>query len=96
MSNVTGYAQLKERLDQIVDAVSADDLPLEEALALYEEAVKLGSAASALIEEDINAKTADELANALASEQAESEDSGAEQEAAAEDAPAEASTVEGD
>ena len=51
MSDVKDYSQLKERLDQIV------------------EAVKLGSKASALIEEDINAKTAEELAAALAAEQ---------------------------
>lgn len=47
-----GYRELKERLDQIVDAVSVDDLPLDDALALYEEAVKLGLRASDLIEQD--------------------------------------------
>ena len=33
-----------------MDQVSVDDLPLEQALALYEEAVKLGTRVSALIE----------------------------------------------
>ena len=44
------FPDIKERLDQIVDQVSVDDLPLEQALALYEEAVKLGTRVSALIE----------------------------------------------
>ena len=69
MSDVKDYSQLKERLDQIVEAVNDEDISLDDALALYEEAVKLGSKASALIEEDINAKTAEELAAALAAEQ---------------------------
>ena len=66
MSDVKDYSQLKERLDQIVEAVNDEDISLDDALALYEEAVKLGSKASALIEEDINAKTAEELAAAEA------------------------------
>ena len=69
MSDVKDYSQLKERLDQIVEAVNDEDISLDDALALYEEAVKLGSKASALIEEDINVKTAEELAAALAAEQ---------------------------
>ena len=73
MSDVKDYSQLKERLDQIVEAVSDEGISLDDALALYEEAVKLGSAASALIEQDISAKTAEELAAALAAEQAEAE-----------------------
>ena len=71
MSDVTDYSSLKERLDQIVDAVSDEGISLDDALSLYEEAVKLGSAASALIEKDISAKTAEELEAALAAEDAE-------------------------
>ena len=35
-----------------MEAVSANDLPLDDALDLYEEAVKLGMRASELIEQD--------------------------------------------
>ena len=45
------FPEIKERLDWIVDQVSRDDIPLEEALSLYEEAVKLGARVSALIED---------------------------------------------
>lgn len=58
---VGSYEQLKERLDQIVEAVSADDLPLDEALELYEEAVKLGMRASELIEQDARLDQSEEL-----------------------------------
>lgn len=54
----TSFEELKERLDQIVAAVSDDDLPLDDALALYEEAVALGLRASDLLEEDIAARRA--------------------------------------
>ena len=43
--------EIKERLDWIVNQVSRDDIPLEEALSLYEEAVKLGARVSTLIED---------------------------------------------
>ena len=52
------FQDVKTRLDEIVDAVSDDSLSLDELLPLYEEAVKLGSRASELIEqaqEDFNA-----------------------------------------
>jgi exodeoxyribonuclease VII small subunit len=52
------FHDVKTRLDEIVDAVSDDSLSLDELLPLYEEAVKLGSRASELIEqaqEDFNA-----------------------------------------
>lgn len=45
------FPEIKERLDWIVDQVSRDDIPLEEALSLYEEAVKLGARVSTLIED---------------------------------------------
>ena len=44
------FEAVKGRLDEIVDAVSSDDLSLDDALALYEEAVGLGLRASDLIE----------------------------------------------
>lgn len=61
-TSMDSYREVKERLDQIVDAVSADDLPLDDALALYEEAVKLGLRASDLIEQDTEAHDLEEEA----------------------------------
>ena len=55
------YEELKARLDQIVEAVSANDLPLDDALDLYEEAVKLGMRASELIEQDARLDQSKEL-----------------------------------
>lgn len=49
------FESVEERLQAIADAVSADDLPLDEALALYEEAVSLGMRACDLSEEGIRA-----------------------------------------
>lgn len=54
------FESVKTRLDQIVDAVNADDIPLDDALALYEEAVSLGLRASDLLEQDISARDAEE------------------------------------
>ena len=45
------YDQVKNRLDEIVEAVGAEGLSLDDALALYEEAVSLGLRASDLLEE---------------------------------------------
>ena len=50
------FDAVKTRLDEIVDAVNAEDLPLDDALALYEEAVALGLRASDLLETDIEAQ----------------------------------------
>ena len=47
------FEELKTRLDEIVEAVSDDSLPLDEALDLYEEAVSLGMRASDLLEAGI-------------------------------------------
>ena len=44
------FSEIKTRLDEIVQAVSDDTMPLDEALSLYEEAVKLGTRVSTLIE----------------------------------------------
>lgn len=54
MSNTdANFEDIKQRLDQIVDRVSEDDIDLDEALSLYEEAVKLGMAACDASEFDI-------------------------------------------
>lgn len=47
------FADVKERLDEIVDEVSREDISLDDALTLYEEAVKLGLGACNLSENDI-------------------------------------------
>ena len=52
------YAEIKARLDEIVEVANDDSLPIDDALELYEEAVKLGLAASNLIEQDIEARDA--------------------------------------
>lgn len=49
------YDAVRARLDEIVDAVNAEGVTLDEALALYEEAVKLGLRACDLSEEDAQA-----------------------------------------
>jgi exodeoxyribonuclease VII small subunit len=46
-------AAVKARLDEIAKAVADDELPLDDALAYYEEAVKLGMRASELMEADL-------------------------------------------
>ncbi len=61
------FESVKTRLDEIVNAVSDDELPLDEALSLYEEAVGLGLRASDLLEEGIDEQTA---AEALAADEA--------------------------
>lgn len=58
------FEDVKSRLDEIVDAVSDDNLPLDDALALYEEAVALGLRASDLLEVDIDAQRAEEETDA--------------------------------
>lgn len=47
------YAEVKARLDEIVEAVKDDSLPLDDALDLYEEAVSLGLRVSDMLEDDI-------------------------------------------
>ena len=44
------FATVKARLEEIARAVDDENLPLDEALDLYEEAVKLGLKASSLLE----------------------------------------------
>lgn len=48
------FEELKSRLDEIVQAVNDKDLPLDQALSLYEEAVGLGLRASDLLEQGID------------------------------------------
>lgn len=52
------FNDLKTRLDEIVSLVSNDDLPLDEALDLYEEAVGIGMQASRIMEEGISEREA--------------------------------------
>lgn len=59
------FEELKSRLDEIVQAVNDKDLPLDQALSLYEEAVGLGLRASDLLEQGIDEASVQE---ALASE----------------------------
>ena len=42
LESYDSFEAVKTRLDEIVDAVSDDELALDDALALYEEAVGLG------------------------------------------------------
>ena len=53
LESYDSFEAVKTRLDEIVDAVSDDELALDDALALYEEAVGLGLRASDLLEENI-------------------------------------------
>ena len=59
------FEELKSRLDEIVEAVNDKDLPLDQALSLYEEAVGLGLRASDLLEQGIDEASVQE---ALASD----------------------------
>lgn len=59
---------LKVRLDEIVELVNDDSMPLDKALDLYEEAVSLGLQVSHLLEQDIANKNA-ELDNGLDEEE---------------------------
>lgn len=52
------FEAVKNRLDEIVDTVSDNHIPLDDALALYEEAVALGLRAGDLLEADIDAHRA--------------------------------------
>ena len=64
------FAAVKTRLDEIVQAVSDENLPLDDALDLYEEAVSLGMRASELLETGIedgqDAEAQDQVAAAEA------------------------------
>lgn len=68
-ANAASYDQVRDRLDEIVEAVSAPGISLDEALALYEEAVKLGLSACDLSEEGAEELLEQDAAN-LTTEQA--------------------------
>lgn len=44
------FTQIRDRLDEIATQVRDDDMPLDAALDLYDEAVKLGMKATELLE----------------------------------------------
>lgn len=56
----SSFEEIQTRLQEIVDAVQDDSLPLDDALTLYEEAVQLGLRASALLEEGISLGSAED------------------------------------
>lgn len=56
--NPKTYGQINDRLKEIIDQVSDESMPLDNALDLLEEAVRLGVQASSLLEEDISARNA--------------------------------------
>ncbi len=76
------FESVRTRLEEIVEAVGAEDVTLDEALALYEEAVKLGLAACDLSEKDVEAAFPEDAPADAAAEDAPTED------APTEDAPA--------
>ena len=47
------FEAIKMRLEEIVEAVSDESIPLDDALDLYEEAVELGMGVSDVLEDDI-------------------------------------------
>ncbi len=80
MNNEHGsFEEIQNRLQEIVDAVSDDTLPLDAALSLYEEAVQLGLRASTLLEEGIALQKPEDDGlledNAVSSEESASQDS---------------------
>lgn len=66
------FEEIQTRLQEIVDAVSDDTLPLDDALTLYEEAVQLGLRASTLLEEGIAAQDSDSDSNSSEEEPSQS------------------------
>ena len=88
-SSADTFDDVRNRLDEIVEAVNAPGISLDEALSLYEEAVKLGLAACDLSEEGAEELIAQEEAEEAAEKQAAKadEDAAAAQEGAATDAP---------
>ena len=89
-SNAASYDQVRDRLDEIVEAVSAPGISLDDALALYEEAVKLGlsacdlseEGAEELLEQDVANLTTEQGEQANQAEATDNQDSPAEGEAA--------------
>lgn len=65
-SNAGTFDDVRNRLDEIVEAVNAPGISLDEALSLYEEAVKLGLSACDLSEEGAEELIAQEEAEKAA------------------------------
>lgn len=59
--NKESFNEVKIRLDEIVEAVNDENISLDDALGLYEEAVKLGIRATSLLEEDIDQQQVDQM-----------------------------------
>ncbi len=53
MNSERSFEDVKSRLDEIVEEISQEGISLDDALSLYEEAVKLGLEACDLSESDI-------------------------------------------
>lgn len=68
------FEEVKGRLDEIVEAVSDENIPLDDALKLYEEAVELGLVASSLLEENLAESNARYDAESAGSDNAERSD----------------------
>ena len=83
------FDDVRNRLDEIVEAVNAPGISLDEALSLYEEAVKLGLAACDLSEEGAEELIAQEEAKETAEKEVALAEAGetAAQESVATDAP---------
>lgn len=84
------FDDVRNRLDEIVEAVNAPGISLDEALSLYEEAVKLGLAACDLSEEGAEELVAEEEAKEAAEKEAARAEDGAGETAAQEGAAADA------
>lgn len=63
VQDLQDFETVQARLDEIVKAVADEDIPLDDALDLYEEAVSLGMRASDLLEEGIEVPEDEELAD---------------------------------
>ncbi len=48
--NQSSYLRVKAHLDEIVEQIRSKDVPLEQALDLYEEAIRLGNSCADLID----------------------------------------------
>lgn len=70
MTETSSYEDVNERLKEIVEAVSDETLPLDDALDLFEEAVKLGMEASTMMEDDMAARDAEMEAEEQAADEA--------------------------
>lgn len=70
MAEESRYSDVNERLKEIVEEVSDETLPLDDALNLFEEAVALGVQATTLMEEDMAARDAERDAQEQAADEA--------------------------